>query len=46
MDGRGRYNDNLIVERLWCTVKYEEVYLNAYRDGSETRAPLAHYFRF
>ena len=31
MDGKGRYSDNIFVERLWRTVKYEEVYLKAYR---------------
>ena len=31
MDGKGRYTDNIFVERLWLTVKYEEVYLKAYR---------------
>ncbi len=46
MDGKGSYSDNLFIERLWRTVKYEEVYLKAYRDGSEARAALAHYFRF
>ena len=46
MDGKGSYNDNLLIERLWRTVKYEEVYLKAYRDGSEARAALADYFRF
>jgi putative transposase len=46
MDGKGSYNDNLFIERLWRTVKYEEVYLKAYRDGSEARAALADYFRF
>jgi putative transposase len=46
MDGKGSYNDNLFIERLWRTVKYEEVYLKAYRDGSEARAALADYFHF
>jgi len=46
MDGKGSYNDNLFIERLWRTVKYEEVYLKAYQDGSEARAALADYFRF
>jgi putative transposase len=46
MDGKGSYSDNLFIERLWRTVKYEEVYLKAYRDGSEARAALADYFRF
>jgi putative transposase len=46
MDGKGRYSDNLFIERLWWTVKYEEVYLKAYRDGREARASLSTYFRF
>ena len=46
MDGKGSYNDNLFIERLWRTVKYEEVYLKAYKDGREARISLAKYFRF
>ncbi len=46
MDGKGSYNDNLFIERLWRTVKYEEVYLKAYQDGKEARHSLARYFRF
>jgi putative transposase len=46
MDGKGSYNDNLFIERLWRTVKYEEVYLKAYQDGREARAGLGEYFRF
>jgi putative transposase len=46
MDGKGSYNDNLFIERLWRTVKYEEVYLNAYQDGTEARSSLGNYFRF
>ncbi len=46
MDGKGRYNDNIFVERLWRTVKYEEVYLKAYSNGREARADLDAYFRF
>ena len=37
MDGRGRWRDNIIVERLWRSLKYEAVYLNAYETGSECR---------
>ena len=37
MDGRGRWRDNIIVERLWRSLKYESVYLNAYETGSEAR---------
>ena len=46
MDGRGRCLDNVFVERLWRTVKYEEVYLKEYADGWEAKASLASYFRF
>ena len=46
MDGRGRYQDNILVERLWRTVKYEEVYLKAYANGLEARNGLREYFRF
>jgi len=46
MDGKGSYNDNLFIERLWRTVKYEEVYLKAYQDGRDTRIGLGNYFRF
>ena len=46
MDGRGRAYDNIFVERLWRTVKYEEVYLKDYDSMSEAQASLAQYFRF
>jgi len=46
MDGRGRAIDNVFVERLWRTVKYEEVYLKDYANGWEAEASLASYFRF
>ena len=46
MDGKGSYNDNLFIERLWRTVKYEEVYLKAYQDGKEARSSIRNYFRF
>ena len=46
MDGKGRYRDNIFVERLWRTVKYEEVYLKAYTSVSEARRQLGAYFRF
>jgi putative transposase len=38
MDGRGAWRDNVLVERLWRTVKYEEVYLRAYDNVSDARA--------
>jgi len=46
MDGKGSYSDNLFIERLWRTVKYEEVYLKAYQDGKEARAGIGEYLRF
>ena len=46
MDGKGRYADNLFIERLWRTVKYEEVYLKAYSGGREAKAGLDAYFHF
>jgi putative transposase len=46
MDGRGRALDNVFVERLWRSVKYEEVYLRDYVDGWEAEARLRAYFRF
>ncbi len=44
MDGKGRYLDNIFVERLWRSVKYEEVYLNDYGSVSEAREKLGRYF--
>ena len=46
MDGKGRWRDNVFVERLWKSVKYEEVYLRAYDTVSDARASLARYFVF
>jgi len=46
MDGKGSYKDNLFIERLWRTVKYEEVYLKAYQDARDARAGLGSYFNF
>ena len=46
MDGKGRYTDNIFVERLWRTVKYEEVYLKAYSNGREAESELDAYFHF
>ena len=46
MDGKGRYSDNIFVERLWRTVKYEEVYLKAYASVLEAQRGLEDYFRF
>ena len=46
MDGKGAWRDNVFVERLWRSVKYEEVYLRDYADGWEAEERLAAYFRF
>jgi putative transposase len=46
MDGRGSWRDNVFVERLWRSVKYEEVYLRAYDSVGEARASLGRYLQF
>jgi putative transposase len=46
MDGRGRCMDNIFTERLWRTVKYENVFLKSYRDFNEANAGLTEYFDF
>ena len=46
MDGRGRAIDNVFIERLWRSVKYEEVYLRAYESVSDAKTALARYFAF
>jgi putative transposase len=46
MDGRGRWIDNVFIERLWRSVKYEEVYLREYRNGHEAQRSLSQYFAF
>src|SRR5271170_2947057 len=46
MDGRGRFADNIFVERLWRSLKYEEVYLKAYENMAEARHGIAAYFEF
>jgi putative transposase len=43
MDGRGAWRDNVVVERLWRSVKYERVYLKAYDSVSAARADIADY---
>jgi putative transposase len=43
MDGKGAWRDNVFVERLWRTIKYEEVYLRDYASVSEARASLGRY---
>jgi len=46
MDGRGAWRDNVFVERLWRTIKYEEVYLRAYGGVTEARASIGRYLTF
>ena len=46
MDGQGRWVDNVLVERLWKSVKYEEVYLHAYDSVAHARQGLHRYFQF
>lgn len=46
MDGKGRMFDNIIVERLWRTLKYEDIYLKNYRTGSELNRGMKSYFYF
>jgi putative transposase len=46
MDGKGRCIDNVFVERLWRSLKYEEVYLNDYDDLIDARAGIGRYFDF
>src|SRR4029077_20216920 len=46
MDGKGAWRDNVFVERLWKSVKYEEVYLRAYDTVPEARASLGRYLDF
>ena len=46
MDGKGRYLDNIFTERLWRTIKYENVYINSYNDIDDANAGIAEYFEF
>jgi putative transposase len=46
MDGRGAWRDNVFVERIWRSVKYEEVYLRAYDSVAEARSRLGRYLDF
>ncbi len=46
MDGRGCWRDNVFVERLWKSIKYEEVYLHAYDSVAQAKASLTRYIRF
>lgn len=45
MDGKGAWRDNVFVERLWPTIKYEDVYLRAYASVSEARTAIGRYLR-
>ncbi len=46
MDGKGRATDNIFIERLWKSVKYEWIYLHVYENGIELYNGLEEYFRF
>ncbi len=46
MDGKGTWRDNVFVERLWRTIKYEEVYLHAYENVPQARAAIGKYLKF
>ena len=46
MDGRGRFMDNIFIERLWRSIKYEEVHLKAYADGREARIGIGRWMEF
>ena len=46
MDGKGRWMDNVFIERLWKSVKYEDIYLKAYNSMAEVKKGLATYFKF
>ena len=46
MDGRGRFLDNIFIERLWRSIKYEEIHLKAYADGREARAGIGAWMKF
>ena len=46
MDGKGRCMDNIFVERLWRSLKYEEVYLNAYTSVAEAKAGIGSWLGF
>ena len=46
MDGRGRWMDNVFIERLWRSLKHEDIYLRGYADGREAKAGIANWFAF
>jgi putative transposase len=46
MDGKGRWRDNVFVERVWKSIKYEEIYLHAYESVNEARSSIGRYIEF
>ncbi len=46
MDGRGRWMDNVFIERLWRSLKYEDIYLKGYANGREAKAGIASWITF
>ena len=46
MDGKGRWVDNVMIERLWRSLKYEEVYLKAYETPRQAEREIGNYFQF
>lgn len=46
MDGKGRWVDNVMIERFWRTIKYDEIYLRSYENGSEAHACIGKYIRY
>jgi putative transposase len=46
MDGRGRWMDNVFIERLWWSLKHEDIYLKGYADGHEAKAGIASWVAF
>ena len=46
MDGKGCWRDNVLIERLWKTIKYQEVYLKAYESASDARANIRRFIDF
>jgi putative transposase len=46
MDGRGRWMDNVFIERLWRSLKHEDIYLKGYADGREAKAGIASWIAF
>lgn len=46
MDGKGRWMDNVFIERLWRSLKYEDIYIKGYADGAEVRSGVAEWMSF